>query len=145
MTLAEYDTQFDHLLNKWRTTQSPHAYQDMIDLQYTFLGQIRDEIYDQIKTVNGIKKRVLFTVLEIFNRLKFSSVSGHVMENVGMGEKNPEEFAREVKDYLNKVYGDMFSEEIEIYPDKNGEEWVVDCMFGGKYCPEWDGFLEEVR
>lgn len=50
-----------------------------------------------------------------------------------------EELAEEVNEIIWKELGDYLLD-CEIYEDN--EEWVIDCMFGGYFVPDWDGWFD---
>ena len=50
-----------------------------------------------------------------------------------------EELAEEVNEIIWEELGDYLLD-CEVYEDN--EEWAIDCVFGGYFVPDWDGWLD---
>lgn len=49
------------------------------------------------------------------------------------------ELAEEVNEIIWEELGDYLLD-CEVYEDN--EEWAIDCVFGGYFVPDWDGWLD---
>ena len=127
MTLDEYKAKIDELLN-----DLPDTRDEIVDLQYEYMTNVYKEF--KRKAHDNIVDKI---VCDIIYALIFNSSSGNVIVHTVIKDT-----AHWVDTRLWEEFGDMLLEAPQIY--KDGESWVVDCMFGGYYCPEWD-VLSEVN
>ena len=122
MTLEEYNKQFDELFKKYRLSNEYDDRDALIDAQYAYMESVLAEIEPDTK------------LYDLIYELIYHSTTGQACESF-----TDEESAREFDIMVWENYGDMALDS-QIY--KDGDEWIVDYMFGGAYCPAWDG-LEE--
>ena len=130
LTLKEYDKAIDNL--------KVAAYKnECFDEVYEFQHKHMQEYYDYY--VSKAEKETEKYACEILEYLISDSQSGSVVHYVESEEK-----ANELRDYLNQheFYGEIMLDSPEVYYCEYCNEWVVDCMFGGNYCPWWDGWFD---
>lgn len=106
------------------------TYWIMVGYQRGFMNHLLDEIREDYPGKAGQ------IVCEILDYVINHSTSGNAIAHV-----NTRKFANEVKEIIYETIDDMLLDPVQIYKD-NGL-WAIDCMFGGFYVPEWDGFYEE--
>ena len=123
MTLEEYNKQFDELLEKYRLSNEYDDRDALIDAQYAYME-------------NVLEQETNAQMQELLVNLIYHSTTGQVKMSFP-DEGAAQDFDIEV---WNK-YGNMLLDS-QIYEEKEWNEWVVDFMFGGMFCPAWDG-LEE--
>ena len=129
MTLHEYDNAMCEL-----TDDRSKLDEDKVgEFQNTHLREFLTELKGKATTDNDRY------ACEILEYLIVYSQSGSVVHYVETEEK-----ANALRDYLNEhdLIGDMMLDSPEVYQDKYSGKWAVDCMFGGFYCPYWDGWFE---
>ena len=135
MRIDEYLEEFRKKLNKYRETKADTDREAVIDLQYEYMEDIRNSLL--INAIGHDKEPVDVAIYTIISSLIDISTSGNVIEYV-----DTEEVAYKVRDALIEWYDDMLLETPQI--EKISEHtWSVDCMFGGAFCPVWDGLDEE--
>lgn len=131
MRTDEYLEEFRKKLNKYRETKTDTDREAVIDLQYEYMEGIRNSLL--INAICLDKEPVDVAIYGIISSLIDMSTTGNVIEYVGT-----EEVAYKVQDTLIKWYDDMLLETPQI-EKINEHTWSIDCMFGGAFCPVWDG------
>ena len=134
MNTNEYLEEFRKKFNKYRETKADTDREAVIDLQYEYMENIRVNLL--INAISFDKEPVDVVIYDIITSLIDISTTGNVIEYV-----DTEEVAHEVQDALIKWYDDMLLETPQV--EKVSEHtWSIDCMFGGAFCPMWDGLDE---
>ena len=134
MRTDEYLEEFRKKFNKYRETKADTDREAVIDLQYEYMEDIRNNLL--INAIGFDKEPVDVAIYDIISSLIDISTTGNVIEYV-----DTEEVACEVQNALIKWYDDMLLETPQI--EKISERtWSIDCMFGGAFCPMWDGLDE---
>ena len=75
-------------------------------------------------------------ISKLIEHIIYQSTSGNSIVFVHTKEE-----AEAVDKIIWKEIGDILLDSPQIYED-NGQ-WAIDCIFGGAFVPEWDGFSEE--
>lgn len=130
MTLAEYDSQLENLVD---AAYMSGDFDPVNDFQYKYMREFYNYYISKAKT--EIEKYAC----EILEYLINDSQSGSVVQYVESEKK-----AIELKDYLNEheFFTEITLDSPEVYYCKYSNEWAVDCMFGGNYTPCWDGWFD---
>lgn len=130
MTNEEYVAKMDAYAECLKNNYSDELLEEVSDFQTKFmegwLARYRETVGD-----NKAKEYVC----EIIEDLIYYCECG-----VSVMYVSTKELAEEVSNELDAEFGDCLLEQIEVYED-NGE-WVVDCNFGGDWCPHWDGWFD---
>ena len=121
----EYQSQYRTLLEKYRKTGSNDVRELLIKMQYTYMEDFLSKLEPDSK------------VYELFYDLTYRSSTGQAVVSF-----DTEDEANDFDIMIWKNYGDMALDS-EVYEDDG--EWVVDYMFGGMYCPSWDGIDDNER
>lgn len=130
MTFEEYDKKIGELGDKLRADYSEELYEKVSDFQMEhmmkFLAQYQDSVGDDpAKDV----------CCDLLSYAVCSSQSGSAIVYV-----DTEELADKVDDIIMDEIGRYLLDPPEIY--KDGDQWAIDCMFGGSYVPYWDGWKD---
>ena len=100
------------------------------DFQTRFMNRVL-QTYKENSTASAEVKHI---TAEIIRYLIDESESGNSIFDGILNES----IARKVENELRNEFYDMLLD-WEVYQERNGT-WTVDCMFGGNYCPWWDGW-----
>ena len=123
MNIDKYETQFYELHKRYKETQSYQDRDAILDVQYAYM----ESVLEQEKNAQ---------IQELLSELIYHSTTGQAKMSFP-DEGAAQDFNIEV---WNK-YGDMLLDS-QIYEETAWNEWVVDFMFGGMFCPAWDGLDE---
>ena len=127
MTLQEYDRKIDVLYEWYKATKKEEDFKPIIDLQYKYMGEVVDTY---TKNINGDPAKKICG--DLLSYAVYSSQSGNSIVKI-----ESKEIANKVKDIIWDELGDYLLD-ADVYPCYDC--YVIDCMFGGKYVPEWDGW-----
>ena len=78
------------------------------------------------------------SICELIEYAIYESSSGNAIVFVDTKEK-----ADAINEIIWDEIGEMLLDSPEIYEEDG--EWVIDCMFGGAFVPDWDGFDEDMN
>ena len=131
MTLEEYNAKMDDYRKRIINEYDP-LYHEMVDMQYDYMNSVLKEIGEKS---NG--DPIMDKIFELFNFVIENSIYGNAIVST-----DTEEEARAVVCKLQDDYSDYLLDAPEVYKDEDTGDWCIDCMFGGYYTPEWDGFFE---
>lgn len=131
MTLEEYDARLSALYEEFNSLDGENREWKLEEINGFKLRGMNEFLKELSKETGDIEDAAYHTVSYL---IRYSS-SGSVVSYM-----STEARANELADYLNehKLIGKMLLDSPQIYPLCNGK-WAVDCMFGGFYCPYWDG------
>lgn len=132
MTLEEYDMQFDKLFEKYKNTKADEDRENLINAQYAYMESVLEPLLD---VHNDPETKA---VGEIIDFLTYSSTSGSVVHYV-----DTEEEANRLAEVLEEKVGGLMLDAPQVYYNMYEDNWAVDCMFSGSYCPAWDGIDDE--
>ena len=121
----EYQSQYRILLEKYRATNSGDIKELLTKMQYAYMEDFLAKLDEDSK------------VYELFYELTYRSSTGQAVVTFAS-----EDEANDFDIMVWKNYGDMALDS-EVYEDDG--EWIVDYMFGGMYCPSWDGIDDNER
>ena len=119
----EYHKQYYKLFDKYQETQTDEDRNALIDAQYAFMENFLSKLDQDSK------------VYELFSELTYHSATGQATVLF-----DTEEEANEFDIMIWENYSDMALDS-QVYEFDRG--WIVDYMFGGMYCPAWDGIDKE--
>lgn len=111
------DSDFDELLD------------EVSQFQYSYMENVLQEYQ---KTIDSKAKECIYELLS--HAVKVSTSGSSVVD------VETKEIADEIDKIIWEEIGDYLLD-YDIY-EENGH-WVIDCMFGGNYIPEWEGWREE--
>ena len=125
MTFEEYN----HAMSIYndRLMSGEDIMEEINDFQYSFMREVLEEY--KAKADTEAKK-------EIYKILDYAvnhSQSGSVVQYI-----DDKQLASEIMEIIIEEIGDYMLEAPEFYEE--GGEYVIDCIFGGYYVPEWDGW-----
>ena len=130
MTLQEYDKQMDEATDKLRTNWSEELYHFVSEFQYKGMTEL---LATYKKTIgNDEAKQVCYDLLEY--AVKYSESGSSIVD------VETKELADRVGEIIMDEIGDFLLDPPEIYEFNDG--WSIDCMFGGRYVPYWDGWRD---
>lgn len=130
MTLEEYDAKVGEMGEKLRANWDEDLYDKLNDFQWEHMQEFLDE-YQKSREYSPARQ----VCYELLYYAVYKSESGNSIQNV-----NSKEFADEVKETILDEMGHFLLDPPEIY--KDGDQWSIDCMFGGSYIPNWDGWRD---
>lgn len=128
MTREEYNKKIKEYGNQLRDNYSDDLYNEVSEFQRLYM----EDWLERYKATIGDSKAKEY-VYELIDYLTHWSESGSSLVYVETSE-----LANEVLDELDREFGECLLEWPEVY--KEDDEWVVDCIFGGNWCPYWDGW-----
>lgn len=124
MSFDEYLTKFSELLNERKMA-------DVNELQYTFMRKQLQEYKDKSHLDNDPSVPAVIGIIEyLINHSQSGSVVWYAPT---------ESLCGEIEEELVANFGDMLLDNPQTYHTKSGL-WALDCVFGGAFCPDWDGF-----
>ena len=126
MTIDEYLTKLSELLNERKMG-------NVNELQYVFMRNQLQEYKDKPHHNNDPSVPAVIGIIEyLINYSENGSVVWYAPTKSLCDEIEAELFAN---------FGDMLLDDPQIYRTKSGL-WVLDCIFGGAFCPDWYEFEE---
>ena len=102
-------------------------YDRLCEYQKNYMKKYLDEYK------NKVQCKAQEYIYELIEHIVYQSTSGNSIVFV-----NTKEEADEVNNIIWEEIGEMLLDPPEIY-EQNGV-WAIDCIFGGAFVPEWDGF-----
>lgn len=132
MTLEEYKGKMNEYSDKLKKTSGNEwneIYENMTDFQRKFMKQALE---DYKKTVDCEEKKCIYDLLEYVVNFSESGSSVKYVDSKEMADKIDKIIWEEIGDYLL---------DYQVYEEN--DKWAIDCMFGGYYVPEWDGWQNE--
>lgn len=131
MTLEEYDIQMRKASEELNANWSDELYKSVSEFQFEHMEEF---IKEYGKTIDDDPaKKVCFDLLYY---AVHNSESGSSIEYV-----ETKELADRVEEIIENEIGQYLLDSPQIY--QSGDEWAIDCMFGGNYVPYWDGWKED--
>lgn len=130
--MVDYKTYDDQLeaklenLTKYDYENQTDKYQEFCNFQTDFIEEVKA---DHIARCEDKSEAIKDAMAEIFHDLLHESMSGNVCVSIPTREE-----AQELMDLIDP---DLLLD-FEIYQEFGA--WTLDLMFGGYYCPEWDGW-----
>lgn len=141
MTFDEYNEKIEILFDEYREDYDEDKLEELIAFQYKHM---REFVAEYKKKINCTARQVCFDVFENMVECSESGSSVVYLSDYTDNIKEQEKLAAEVEDMIWEDLGQYMLDAPEIYLDKfYGNGWIVDCMFGGYYCPGWDGYNED--
>ena len=139
MTFNEYNEQIKVMERKVIEDKfSDEALDSLKDFKRTHMQEFVDE-YKRNAKGDGTKE----LIADLFAGTVEGGDSGSVVYYV-----ETEEEANAINEIIWEEIGHFMLDAPEVYYDKYSGEWVIDCMFGGAYIPEWDetwSYLKEME
>ena len=130
MTLEEYDAKVGEMGEALRANWDEDLYDKLNDFQWEHMQEFLDE-YIKSREYSPARQ----VCYELLYYAVYKSETGNSIQHV-----NSKEMADKVKDIIHDEIGHFLLDPPEIY--KEGDQWAIDCMFGGSYVPCWDGWRE---
>ena len=130
MTFDEYVKAMDEYEDRLKNTDDDvdDLLDEISEFQYEYMRNVLKEY-----VVDSKVKKACYEILD--------DAVNWLQTGQGTCRVESEEFADEVAETIFNDFGDYMLEYPYCY-ESNGE-WVVDCMFGGYFIPEWDGWLDD--
>lgn len=136
MTFEEYNKELDKLEQKIINNGiDSKGIAELNDFKYKHMQEFVDE-YKSKAAGDKVKEEIA----DLFESTITGGDSGSVVHYV-----ETEEMAKAIEDIIWEEIGDFMLDAPEVYQCKYSKEWVIDCMFGGAYIPEWDGTWDYLR
>ena len=134
MTFDKYVKAMEEYENRLNNIDDDE-YDDIDDLldeiskfQYEYMRNVLNEY-----VVDSEVKQACYEILD--------DAVNYLQTGQGVCRVENKELADEVAETIFNDFGDYMLEYPDCYEDCNGE-WVVDCIFGGYFIPEWDGWFD---
>lgn len=133
ITLEEYEQQMDSYMRRLDlTTDKDSLLEEIGEFQINYMTQVQGELYLN----NELITDSLRIIIDAISYLITCSTSGNVIVST-----HEEKIAEETKETCFEYIGDYLLDVPQVYKN-NDNMWCIDFMFGGYYCPYWDGFYE---
>lgn len=129
MTLEQYE-------NEIYSLESQGKFKELYDLQYKYMNAEYKAFCDRYNTRG--------TAYIIARDLLFEAINHSITGQACVDAMDYDFGDNSVNDVLEDVYsliGDCLLDFL-TYDDSDGN-LIVDCMFGGLYVPQWDGWEED--
>ena len=130
MTEKEYVKAIDNYIS--RMDSGERLFKELTDLQYEFMNNVLAEHRAKADTE---AKQICCEILDYAINRSETGNSIYDLEDKGLAD--------EVIDCIWDELGDYMLDFPEYY--KDGNMWIIDCMFGGYYVPEWDEYSQKYR
>lgn len=135
MTFEEYNEKMHILEERLRATESEDEWDKVMDEINAFQHKHMEAFVEEyMASAKG--NRAKEEIADIFRYAVYCSESGSAI-----GYVDSKELADEIDEIIWEEIGEYMLDAPQIY-ESNGE-WAIDCMFGGNYIPEWDGWEGE--
>lgn len=137
MTLQEYDAEVSKMgemvRSLYKMNDHKNGYEVYEELSNFQNKHMKEFLAAYKETIGDDKaKQVCYDLLE--DAITYSE-SGSAIKYV-----DTKELADKVDEIIMDEIGDYLLDPPEIYQE--GNEWAIDCMFGGNYVPYWDGWTD---
>ena len=135
MTFEEYNKEMAILEENYQKATNEEERERAMDELNTFQWiHMREFVANYKAKAKGNKAKE--KIAELFEYAVENSQTGSAVLYV-----ESEELKDEIDEIIWEEIGEYMLDAPQYYQTDDGE-WAIDCMFGGNYVPEWDGWDE---